>query len=131
MRLTRAPLRAARPVPRRVAARRPVAVAASADLVPALDGLLRQFVCPAAVECAGLVVPGDPPTQQRVVDTFIDFAHAFDLSHGQGYVLRALLAGDMWTARELAMGFDVYNAGLDLVHQALERLPEVVTDQPA
>lgn len=91
-------------------------------MVPELETLVNAFVCSGA-ECAGLMV-GSPEHQERVVETYMDLAGAFDVRHGEGYVLRALLWSDLMTAKELAMGFDLYNASLDLIHEAMRRIPD-------
>jgi hypothetical protein len=80
-------------------------------------------VCPALAECAGVTV-GPEARQLAVLDALYSLAHAFNIDHGQGFILRALLRGDLWTARELAVAFDQYNAGLVLVHEALQNLNE-------
>lgn len=99
-------------------------VAAAGGLVspvihPVIHPVIQQHVCPLVSQCAGLNL-GSADHQQRVVDVFFDLAAAYDVSHGQGYVLRALLDGDAWAARELCMGFDAYNAGLALIHAVLQ-----------
>jgi len=99
-------------------------VTAAAEAVHAVHPLIQQHVCPAIVECAGLPL-GDIAHQQRVVETWYDLSTAYDTAHGDGFVLRALLMGDAATARELAVGFDAYNAGLRLVHAALDRLADL------
>ena len=107
----------ARQVRRRV---RVTACAEPAALLPELETVLRLHVCPAIAECAGLNI-GDAARQQDVLDAFWAYTHAFELGHGgHEHVLRALLAGDAWNARQLAVSFDLYNASLDLIHAALD-----------
>jgi hypothetical protein len=92
---------------------------AASAAVPALASLLTEHVCPDVASCAGLYL-GEPERQMRVVELFWDLARAYDISHGgHGYVLRALLDADLWTAKQLCMGFDQYNAGLGLIRAAL------------
>lgn len=90
------------------------------DVHPVIQG----YVCPAVVQCIGLPL-GSMEHQQGVVDSFFDLAAAFDLSHGgERHVLHALLLGDWAAARELCVGFEVYNAGLGLVRAAVDRVAE-------
>ncbi len=96
----------------------------AAAVVPELQALLTQFVCPDFRECAGLVV-GPEARQDAVVGLFWDLTHAYTIQHGEGFVLKALLAGDFETAREIAAGFTEYNAGLRLIHAALAQLHAV------
>jgi hypothetical protein len=73
---------------------------------------------------------GNEAHQALVAEFFYDISNAFNIEHGQEYVLRALLSGDLWTARELAIGFDMYNAGISLIHIAIQKVPEVVDRSP-
>jgi hypothetical protein len=107
-------------VRRRAAA---ASAAGSLALVPELDHLVRTHVCPMVAECAGVLLgDGDPANQHDVVRVFYDLAAAYDIRHGEGYVLRALLHGDAWSARELCVGFDAYNAGLEVIRGVVDRL---------
>lgn len=90
-------------------------------MIPTLHTLVSSYVCG---DCLGLYV-GDAQHQQDVLNAFFDLSAAFNIEHGQGYVLRALLAGDWWTAKELSAAFDAWNSSLTLIHHALDRLPDV------
>jgi hypothetical protein len=89
-----------------------------------LDALVREHVCPMYSYCE-MLLGGSEQHQHAVVSTFRDLARTFNINHGAGYVLRALLADDPWTALRLAEGFDSYNIALERVHDALTNLPEV------
>jgi len=73
------------------------------------------------MNCEGLYL-GDEHHQMRVLDTFASISRTMDISHGVGYVLRALLAGDKDLAYDVAASFDMYNSSIELIHTCLERL---------
>lgn len=112
-----------RPSRKRVAV--PVAVAGG---VTDLDVLVRDFVCPVFERCVELV---DQDTRHAVLREFHDLATTFDIRHGVGYVLRALLGDDPWTALRLAEAFDAYNAALDRIRDAIGTLPDTPRDPTA
>lgn len=99
------------------------AATSSAEVHP----IIQAHVCPAVVECLGLPL-GSLDRQQRVVDAWYDLSAALNTAHGDAFVLRALIYGDAPTARQLALALDVYNAGLGMVHAALDRLADVAPD---
>jgi len=103
-----------------------------AAMLPEFQNVLERYMCPSSpLECAVAGAAADEASQWQVLQAFADLSRGFDVSHGQEYVLRALLAGDLWTAKELAVGFDLYNAALTVIHTALERLPpEAVVSLP-
>lgn len=90
-------------------------------VIPQLESLVIQHVCPMLDSCEGVYL-GDERHQMQVFDSFLTLARTMDISHGTGYVLRALLAGDKDLAYDFAMSLDTYNLGLNLVHECLERL---------
>lgn len=102
------------------------AVCASVDVV--LDALIREYVCPVVARCAGLGV-GDAGHQHAVLSAFADLAHTYRMDHGQGHVLRALLADDPWTAMRLAHALDQYNRALEVIGEAVSSLPELPADR--
>ena len=94
-------------------------------MVHELAVLVDTFVCPDAVCLLGSDL-GTPAHQALAAELFYDLANAYNIAHGQEYVLRALLAGDLVGAREISLGLDSYNAGLSLVQSALDRMGPLV-----
>jgi hypothetical protein len=92
-----------------------------AGVIPQLESLLIQHVCPMLESCEGLYL-GDVEHQMHVFNTFVTITRTMDISHGPGYVLRALLAGDKDLAYDMATSLDMYNTGLNLVHECIDRL---------
>lgn len=90
-------------------------------MIPQLESLIIQHVCPMLDSCEGLYL-GDEHHQMRVFDSFLTIARTMDISNGPGYVLRALLAGDRDLAYDFAMSLDTYNTGVNLVRECVERL---------
>ena len=90
-------------------------------VIPQLESLIIQHVCPMLDSCEGLYL-GDEHHQMRVFDSFLTIARTMDISNGPGYVLRALLAGDRDLAYDFAMSLDTYNTGVNLVRECVERL---------
>lgn len=95
-----------------------------AGVIPQLESLILQHVCP-IMNCEGLYI-GDEHHQMHVLNTFMSISRTMDISHGVGYVLRALLAGEKDLAYDMAASFDTYNSSLELIHSCLERLDSVV-----
>lgn len=93
-------------------------------VVPDLDALVRAYVCPVFAHCAGLSV-GTTQHQHTILGAYADLSNNFDIESGQGYVLRALLADDPWTALRLAEAFDAYNSALHRIRDMLLDLPDL------
>lgn len=84
--------------------------------------LIQQYVCPLVSNCASLPV-GTEDHQLSVLQTFWDLVNVYNVRHGEGYILKSLLYGDMWTAHEISVGFDAMNSGIELIQNCLDRLP--------
>lgn len=105
-----------RPPPVRRAAR------ACAETVPDLQHLLNQMCS----DCGPGMYLGSADEQMQVVRGFYQLAHAFDLTYGAPYVLKALLAHDLLAAAQLAYSFDQYAALVRAIHEAVDALPPMV-----
>lgn len=92
-----------------------------AGVIPQLESLLIQHVCPMLESCEGVYL-GDVEHQMHVFNTFVTITRTMDITNGPGYVLRALLAGDKDLAYDMATSLDTYNTGLNLVHECIDRL---------
>ncbi len=102
----------------------PRKVQTRAGVIPQLESLVIQHVCP-IMNCDGVYF-GDEHHQMQVLDTFMSIMRTKDISHGVGYVLRALLVGDKDLAYDMATSFDMYNSSLNLIHESLARLDTLV-----
>ncbi len=99
-------------------------VRSRAGVIPQLESLVIQHVCP-IMKCEGLYL-GDEHHQMHVLDAFMSITRTKDISHGFGYVVRALIVGDQDLAYDMASSFDTYNSSLALIRESLARLDQLV-----
>ena len=106
-----------------VSIKRPVTRTRSA-VIPEMHIMLREYVCPAIQDCAGIFI-GTEEHQQAVLVKLHAIADRYDIAQSEAYVMRALLLDDNKLAVLIADATDAYHRSIDVVRDAISKLPPV------
>lgn len=93
---------------------------------PEIMHIITEYVCPVAKNCADMYI-GTEAHQMGVLNRINILMDTYDITHGEGYVLRALFQDNMDLAIELAKSFNNYNLGVEVVRETIQKLPDVTT----
>lgn len=93
---------------------------------PEILNIITEYVCPIAKNCKDMYI-GTESHQMGVLNRINILMDTYDISHGEGYVLRALFLDNVDLAIELAKSFNNYNLGVEIVRETIQKLPDVTT----
>ncbi|AGE54137.1 hypothetical protein PBCVIL52s1_203L [Paramecium bursaria Chlorella virus IL-5-2s1] len=88
--------------------------------------IITEYVCPIAKNCSDMYI-GTETHQMGVLNRINILMDTYDITHGEGYVLRALFQDNTDLAIELAKSFNNYNLGVEVVRETIQKLPDVTT----
>ncbi|APC25523.1 hypothetical protein BST79_gp010 [Only Syngen Nebraska virus 5] len=96
---------------------------------PEIMHIITEYVCPVAKNCADMYI-GDETHQMGVLNKIGVIMDHYNITHGEGYVLRALFQDNIDLAVQLAKSFNTYNLGIEIVRETIQKLPDV-TNNPS
>ena len=111
-------------VPRRVVSTKRMSVKTRAAVVPEMMDALTNYVCPSIKNCVDLYV-GTDEHQIVVLSKLRAIAEHFDIVNSEEYIVRALLLDDDKLAVQIAYATDAYHTAIDLVREAISKVPSV------
>lgn len=111
-------------VPRQAVSTKRTSVKTRAAVVPEMMDVLQNYVCPAIKNCVDLYV-GTEEHQITVLSKLRAIAEHFDIVNSEEYIVRALLLDDDKLAVQIAYAVNEYHTAIDLVREAISKVPSV------
>jgi len=105
---------------------RPRRVTTKSMMSPEIMHIITTYICPVAKNCADMYI-GTETHQLGVLNRMDVIMDHYNISHGEGYVLRALFQDNIDLAIQLAKSFNKYNLGVEIVRETIQKLPDVTT----
>jgi hypothetical protein len=110
--------------PRRPVSTKRMSVRTRAAVVPEMMDVLTNYVCPSIKNCVDLYV-GTDEHQIIVLSKLRAIAEHFDIVNSEEYIVRALLLDDDKLAVQIAYATDMYHQSIDLVREAISKVPSI------
>jgi hypothetical protein len=94
------------------------------SVLPQVTELLTNYVCPVISDCHQMYI-GDEVHQLHVIKQLFEIADKFNITNGEGWVMRALFQDDEPLALKIAKAVNDYNVDIQTVRDAISKVPSL------